>query len=206
MINSTDEILSSIKKGEMVIIMDDENRENEGDLVMASQFVKAADINFMASKGRGLICLTLTESRCKFLGLSLLKQSGSETSKETNFTVSIDALKGVTTGISASDRAKTIQAAVRKNAKPSDFAQPGHIFPIMAKNGGVLTRAGHTEAGCDMARLAGLEPSSVIVEILNEDGTMARKKDLIAFASKHKLKIGTIEDLIKYRISNEKTR
>ena len=205
MINSTDEILSSIKKGEMVIIMDDENRENEGDLVMASQFVKAADINFMASKGRGLICLTLTESRCKFLGLSLLKQSGSETSKETNFTVSIDALKGVTTGISASDRAKTIQAAVRKNAKPSDFAQPGHIFPIMAKNGGVLTRAGHTEAGCDMARLAGLEPSSVIVEILNEDGTMARKKDLIAFASKYKLKIGTIEDLIKYRISNEKT-
>ena len=184
MINSTDEILSSIKKGEMVIIMDDENRENEGDLVMASQFVKAADINFMASKGRGLICLTLTESRCKFLGLSLLKQSGSETSKETNFTVSIDALKGVTTGISASDRAKTIQAAVRKNAKPSDFAQPGHIFPIMAKNGGVLTRAGHTEAGCDMARLAGLEPSSVIVEILNEDGTMARKKRFNSFCLK----------------------
>jgi 3,4-dihydroxy 2-butanone 4-phosphate synthase/GTP cyclohydrolase II len=139
------------------------------------------------------------------LGLSLLKQSGSETSKETNFTVSIDALKGVTTGISASDRAKTIKAAVRKNAKPSDFAQPGHIFPIMAKNGGVLTRAGHTEAGCDLAKLAGLEPSSVIVEILNEDGSMARKKDLVAFAVKHKIKIGTIEDLIKYRVSNEKT-
>ena len=205
MINTTDEILLSIKNGEMVIIMDDENRENEGDLVMASQFVKPSDINFMASQGRGLICLTLTESRCKTLGLSLLKQSGSETSKETNFTVSIDALKGVTTGISASDRAKTIKAAVRKNAKPSDFAQPGHIFPIMAKNGGVLTRAGHTEAGCDLAKLAGLEPSSVIVEILNEDGSMARKKDLVAFAVKHKIKIGTIEDLIKYRVSNEKT-
>ena len=188
MINTTDEIIESIKKGEMVIIMDDENRENEGDLVMASEFVNASDINFMASKGRGLICLTLTESRCKLLGLSLLKQKGSETSKETNFTVSIDAIKGVTTGISASDRAKTIQAAVKKNAKPSHFAQPGHIFPIMAKNGGVLNRAGHTEAGCDLARLAGLEASSVIVEILNEDGTMARKKDLI-----------------KYRISNEKT-
>jgi len=205
MINSVDEIISSIKKGEMVIIMDDENRENEGDLVMASQFVKPSDINFMASKGRGLICLTLTESRCKTLELSLLKQSGSESSKETNFTVSIDAIKGVTTGISASDRAKTIQAVVKKKAKPTDFAQPGHVFPIMAKNGGVLNRAGHTEAGCDLARLAGLEPSSVIVEILNDDGSMARKKDLVAFAKKHKLKIGTIEDLIKYRISNEKT-
>ena len=172
---------------------------------MASQFVKPSDINFMASKGRGLICLTLTESRCKALNLSLLKQSGGETSKETNFTVSIDAIKGVTTGISASDRAKTINAAVKKNAKANDFARPGHIFPIMAKNGGVLTRAGHTEAGCDLARLAGLEPSSVIVEILNEDGTMARKKDLILFAKKHNLKIGTIEELIKYRISNEKT-
>ncbi len=164
MINGIDEILSSIKKGEMVIIMDDENRENEGDLIMASQFVKPTDINFMASKGRGLICLTLTESKCKALELPLLKQSGSETSKETNFTVSIDAIKGVTTGISASDRAKTIQAAVKKNAKPTNFAQPGHVFPIMAKNGGVLNRARHTEAGCDLARLAGLEPSSVIVE------------------------------------------
>jgi len=205
MINSTDEILSSIKKGEMVIIMDDENRENEGDLVMASQFVKPSDINFMASKGRGLICLTLTEAKCKSLELSLLKQSGTESSKETNFTVSIDAIKGVTTGISASDRAKTIQAVVKKNAKSTQFAKPGHIFPIMAKNGGVLTRAGHTEAGCDLARLAGLEPSSVIVEILNDDGSMARKRDLVAFAKKYKLKIGTIEDLIKYRISNEKT-
>ena len=205
MINSIDEIISSIRKGEMVIIMDDENRENEGDLVMASQFIKASDINFMASKGRGLICLTLTESKCKDLDLPLLKQSGSESSKETNFTVSIDAIKGVTTGISASDRARTIRAAVKKSAKSKDFAQPGHIFPIMAKNGGVLTRAGHTEAGCDLAKLAGLEPSSVIVEILNEDGSMARKKDLIAFSKKHNLKIGTIEELIKYRVSNEKT-
>ena len=142
MINSIDEIISSIKKGEMVIIMDDESRENEGDLVMASQFVKATDINFMASKGRGLICLTLTESKCKDLDLPLLKQSGGESSKETNFTVSIDAIKGVTTGISASDRAKTIQLAVKRNAKAKDFAQPGHIFPIMAKNGGVLTNLG----------------------------------------------------------------
>ena len=205
MINSIDEIISSIRKGEMVIIMDDENRENEGDLVMASQFIKASDINFMASKGRGLICLTLTESKCKDLDLPLLKQSGSESSKETNFTVSIDAIKGVTTGISASDRARTIRAAVKKSAKSKDFAQPGHIFPIMAKNGGVLTRAGHTEAGCDLAKLAGLEPSSVIVEILNEDGSMARKKDLIAYSKKHNLKIGTIEELIKYRVSNEKT-
>ncbi|MEC8078281.1 MAG: 3,4-dihydroxy-2-butanone-4-phosphate synthase, partial [Pseudomonadota bacterium] len=204
MINSIDEIISSIRKGEMVIIMDDENRENEGDLVMASQFIRASDINFMASKGRGLICLTLTESKCKDLDLPLLKQSGSESSKETNFTVSIDAIKGVTTGISASDRARTIRAAVKKSAKSKDFAQPGHIFPIMAKNGGVLTRAGHTEAGCDLAKLAGLEPSSVIVEILNEDGSMARKKDLIAFSRKHNLKIGTIEELIKYRVSNEK--
>tara|TARA_B100001778_G_scaffold71797_1_gene57168 strand:- start:362 stop:1450 length:1089 start_codon:yes stop_codon:yes gene_type:complete len=204
MINSTQEIINSIKKGKMVIIMDDENRENEGDLVMAAEFVSAKDINFMASKGRGLICLTLTSQKCKKLGLPLIKKTG-ETSKETNFTVSIEAARGVTTGISAADRAKTIQAAVSKKSKPSDLVQPGHIFPLMAKDGGVLVRAGHTEAGCDLAKLAGLEPSSVIVEILNEDGTMARKKDLLSFAKKHKLKIGTIEDLIKYKIANEKT-
>ena len=202
--NTTQEIIDSLKKGKMVIIMDDENRENEGDLVMASEFVKANDINFMASKGRGLICLTLTASKCKKLGLQLIKKTG-ETSKETNFTVSIEAARGVTTGISAADRAKTIQAAVAKKSKSSDLVQPGHIFPLMAKDGGVLVRAGHTEAGCDLAKLAGLEASSVIVEILNEDGTMARKKDLLAFAKKYKLKIGTIEDLIKYKISNEKT-
>ena len=204
MINSTQEIINSIKKGKMVIIMDDENRENEGDLVMAAEFVSAKDINFMASKGRGLICLTLTSQKCKKLGLPLIKKTG-ETSKETNFTVSIEAARGVTTGISAADRAKTIQTAVSKKSKPSDLVQPGHIFPLMAKDGGVLVRAGHTEAGCDLAKLAGLEASSVIVEILNEDGTMARKKDLLAFAKKYKLKIGTIEDLIKYKTANEKT-
>jgi 3,4-dihydroxy 2-butanone 4-phosphate synthase/GTP cyclohydrolase II len=183
MINTTQEIINSIKKGKMVIIMDDENRENEGDLVMASEFVTAKDINFMASKGRGLICLTLTSQKCKKLGLPLIKKTG-ETSKETNFTVSIESAKGVTTGISAADRAKTIQTAVAKKSKSSDLVQPGHIFPLMAKDGGVLVRAGHTEAGCDLAKLAGLEPSAVIVEILNEDGTMARKKDLITFAKK----------------------
>ena len=204
MINTTQEIIDSIKKGKMVIIMDDENRENEGDLVMASEFVKAKDINFMASKGRGLICLTLTSAKCKKLGLPLIKKTG-ETSKETNFTVSIEAAKGVTTGISAADRAKTIQTAVAKNSKSIDLVQPGHIFPLMAKDGGVLVRAGHTEAGCDLAKLAGLEPSAVIVEILKDDGSMARKKDLLNFAKKYKIKIGTIEDLIKYKIANEKT-
>ena len=204
MINTTQEIIDSIRKGKMVIIMDDENRENEGDLVMASEFVKAKDINFMASKGRGLICLTLTSAKCKKLGLPLIKKTG-ETSKETNFTVSIEAAKGVTTGISAADRAKTIQTAVAKNSKSIDLVQPGHIFPLMAKDGGVLVRAGHTEAGCDLAKLAGLEPSAVIVEILKDDGSMARKKDLLNFAKKHKIKIGTIEDLIKYKIANEKT-
>ena len=204
MINSTLEIIDSIKKGKMVIIMDDENRENEGDLVMAAEFVKPKDINFMATKGRGLICLTLTSSKCKKLGLPLIKQTG-ESSKETNFTVSIEAAKGVTTGISAADRAKTIRTAVAKRSKSSDLVQPGHIFPLMAKDGGVLVRAGHTEAGCDLALLAGLEPSAVIVEILNDDGSMARKKDLLAFAKKHKLKIGTIEDLIKYKAANQKT-
>ena len=184
--------------------MDDENRENEGDLVMAAEFVTAKDINFMASRGRGLICLTLTSQKCQKLGLPLIKKTG-ETSKETNFTVSIEAARGVTTGISAADRAKTIQVAVAKKSKSSDLIQPGHIFPLMAKDGGVLVRAGHTEAGCDLAKLAGLESSAVIVEILNEDGSMARKKDLIAFAKKYKLKIGTIEDLIKYKIANEKT-
>ena len=204
MINTTAEIIDSIKKGQMVIIMDDENRENEGDLVMAAEFVKSKHINFMASKGRGLICLTLTSTKCKKLGLSLIKKTG-ETSKETNFTVSIEAAKGVTTGISAADRAKTIQAAVAKKSRASDLVQPGHIFPLMAKDGGVLVRAGHTEAGCDLAKLAGLESSAVIVEILKEDGSMARKKDLVTFAKKHKLKIGTIEDLIKYKTANEKT-
>ena len=204
MINTTQEIIDSLKKGKMVIIMDDENRENEGDLVIASEFVKPKDINFMASHGRGLICMTLTREKCKKLGLPLMKNSG-ESARETNFTVSIDASSGITTGISASDRAKTIRKAIEKNCRQSDLVQPGHVFPLMAKDGGVLVRAGHTEAGCDLAKLAGLQPSSVIVEILKEDGSMARKKYLVDFAKKHNLKIGTIEDLIKYKTAKEKT-
>ena len=188
----------------MVIIMDDEDRENEGDLVMAAQSVRPEDINFMAKFGRGLICLTLSQQRCQQLRLPLMV--GDNTSElETNFTVSIEAAQGVTTGISAADRAVTIQAAVKADAAPEELVQPGHIFPLMARQGGVLTRAGHTEAGCDLARLAGLEPASVIVEILNEDGTMARRPDLERFAQQHGLKVGTIADLIHYRIANEKS-
>ncbi len=188
----------------MVIIIDDEDRENEGDLVMAAEAVRPEDINFMAQYGRGLICLTLSKQRCQQLRLPLMV--GDNTAQqETNFTVSIEAAEGVTTGISAADRAVTIQAAVKADAKPSDLVQPGHIFPLMARMGGVLTRAGHTEAGCDLARLAGYESASVIVEILNEDGSMARRPDLEVFAKKHQLKIGTIEDLIRYRVENEKS-
>ena len=203
-INSTLEIIKSLKNGEMVIIMDDENRENEGDLVIASEFVKSKDINFMASNAKGLICLTLTVDKCKKLGLPLMNNLN-DSLKSTNFTISIDAASGITTGISAADRAKTIRKAVDKKCKSSDLIQPGHIFPLMAKDGGVLVRAGHTEAGCDLAKLAGLEPSAVIVEILNKDGSMARKKELLDFAKKYNLKIGTIDDLIKYKTANEKT-
>jgi 3,4-dihydroxy 2-butanone 4-phosphate synthase/GTP cyclohydrolase II len=188
----------------MVILMDDEDRENEGDLVMAASHVRPEDINFMASHGRGLICLTLTRKRCEQLALPLMVQSNLS-SHATNFTLSIEAATGVTTGISAADRARTIQAAVAADAQPRDLVQPGHIFPLMAQPGGVLTRAGHTEAGCDLARLAGLEPAAVIVEILKEDGSMARRPDLEIYARQHDLKIGTIEDLIRYRIENEKT-
>ncbi len=202
--NSIEEIIDDIRQGKMVIIMDDEERENEGDLVLAGSFVKPEDINFMARYGRGLICLTLTGERCQQLRLPLMVNEN-KTAHSTNFTVSIEAANGVTTGISASDRAKTIQSAVAKNAKPDDLIQPGHVFPLMAQPGGVLNRAGHTEAGCDLARLAGLEPASVIVEILNEDGSMARSGDLLRFAQEYELKIGTITDLIHYRIQNEKT-
>jgi 3,4-dihydroxy 2-butanone 4-phosphate synthase/GTP cyclohydrolase II len=188
----------------MVILMDDEDRENEGDLVMAATHVRPEDINFMASHGRGLICLTLTRKRCEQLALPLMVQRNLS-SHATNFTLSIEAASGVTTGISAADRARTIQAAVAAGAQPRDLVQPGHIFPLMAQPGGVLTRAGHTEAGCDLARLAGLEPAAVIVEILKEDGSMARRPDLEIYARQHGLKIGTIEDLIRYRIENEKT-
>jgi len=184
--------------------MDDEDRENEGDLVMAASFTRPEDVNFMARYGRGLICLTLTSERCHQLRLPLMVNEN-KTAHSTNFTVSIEAATGVTTGISAADRARTIQCAVAENAKPDDLVQPGHIFPLMAKSGGVLNRAGHTEAGCDLARLAGVEPAAVIVEILNDDGSMARRPELEIFAQQHNLKIGTIADLIHYRIQNENT-
>jgi 3,4-dihydroxy 2-butanone 4-phosphate synthase/GTP cyclohydrolase II len=202
--NTTEEVIEDLRQGKMVIIMDDEDRENEGDLVMAASFVKPEDINFMAKYGRGLICLTLTRERCQQLRLPIMVNEN-KTAYSTNFTVSIEAAKGVTTGISAADRALTVLAAVAKNATPDDLVQPGHIFPIMAQAGGVLNRAGHTEAGCDLARFAGVEPAAVIVEILNEDGTMARLDDLEVFAKQHDLKIGTIADLIHYRIQNENT-
>ena len=198
------EILEDIRHGKMVIIVDDEDRENEGDLLMAAQCVRAEDINFMARYGRGLVCLTLTRERCEQLRLPLMV-SNTNDKHLTNFTVSIEAASGVTTGISAADRAVTVQAAVAVDARPEHVVQPGHIFPLMAQPGGVLARAGHTEAGCDLARLAGMAPASVIVEILNEDGSMARRPDLEKFAQQHGLKIGAIADLIRYRRENEKT-
>ena len=203
-LNTIDEILADIRAGKMVIIMDDEDRENEGDLIMAAELVRAEDVNFMARYARGLICLTLTRDRCKQLRLPLMVSDTNE-SHRTNFTLSIEAAEGVTTGISAHYRAQTIRAAVRREAKPEDLRQPGHIFPLMAQAGGVLTRAGHTEAGCDLARLAGCEPAAAIVEILNDDGTMARRPDLEKFAQRHNLKIGTIADLIRYRLEKERS-
>jgi 3,4-dihydroxy 2-butanone 4-phosphate synthase/GTP cyclohydrolase II len=201
-ISPISEIIEEIRLGRMVILVDEEDRENEGDLVLAAQFATAEHINFMARYGRGLICLTLTEARCRQLNLpSMVQKNGS--SMRTNFTVSIEAASGVTTGISAADRARTIQAAVAKDASARDIVSPGHIFPLAAQDGGVLVRAGHTEAGCDLALLAGLEPASVICEILNDDGSMARLPDLMAFAKQHQLKIGTIADLIHYRNQNE---
>ncbi|USZ13876.1 bifunctional 3,4-dihydroxy-2-butanone-4-phosphate synthase/GTP cyclohydrolase II [Moraxella sp. FZFQ2102] len=202
--NSISEIIEDIKQGKMVILMDDEDRENEGDLIMAASHITPEAINFMITHARGLVCLTLTEERCKQLDLPLMSdKNGAKFS--TNFTLSIEAAEGVTTGISASDRATTVRAAVAANAKPADIVQPGHIFPIMARKGGVLHRAGHTEAGCDLARLAGLEPASVIVEIIKPDGEMARRDDLEIFAKEHGLKIGTIADLIQYRMATEQT-
>ncbi|MEK9652379.1 MAG: bifunctional 3,4-dihydroxy-2-butanone-4-phosphate synthase/GTP cyclohydrolase II [Betaproteobacteria bacterium] len=195
-------IIDDLKQGKMVILVDEEDRENEGDLVIAAEFASAESINFMARHGRGLICLTLTSDKCQQLNLPPMV--GSNRSRlGTNFTVSIEAASGVTTGISAADRARTIQAAVSPTAKPSDIVQPGHIFPLMAQDGGVLVRAGHTEAGCDLARLAGLQPSAVICEILKENGEMARLPDLIDFGRSHSINIGTIEDLIAYRSQNE---
>ncbi|RUO59490.1 bifunctional 3,4-dihydroxy-2-butanone-4-phosphate synthase/GTP cyclohydrolase II [Pseudidiomarina insulisalsae] len=203
-LNSAAEIIEDIRQGKMVILMDDEDRENEGDLIIAADRITPEAINFMARFGRGLICLTLTEERCAQLRLPLMVNQNNAP-YATNFTVSIEAAEGVTTGISAADRARTVQAAVAKQAKPDDLVMPGHIFPLKAKQGGVLNRAGHTEAGCDLARLAGYEPAAVIVEILNEDGTMARRPDLEKFAAEHDLKIGTIADLIEYRSLTEKT-
>ena len=203
-LNTVEELIEDIRQGKMVILMDDEDRENEGDLIMAAEKVTPAAINFMAMYGRGLICLTMTKERCERLRLPLMVSSTNER-HSTNFTVSIEAAHGVTTGISAADRAVTIQRAVAREAKPSDLVQPGHIFPLMAQPGGVLTRAGHTEAGCDLARMAGHEPAAVIVEILNEDGTMARRPDLEVFAQRHNIKIGTVADLIYYRLHYEKS-
>ena len=198
------ELLEEIRAGRMVVIVDDEDRENEGDLIMAAELVKPSDINFMVTHGRGLVCLPLTRTRAADLGLAPMVQANTA-QFQTNFTVSIEAAEGVTTGISAHDRAHTIRTAVKPNAKPADLHQPGHIFPLIAQPGGVLTRAGHTEAGVDLAMLAGLEPAGVLVEILNPDGSMARRPELEVFAREHGLKMGSIADLIAYRLATEKT-
>ena len=199
---STEEIIADLSVGKMVILVDEEDRENEGDLVLAADHVTAEAVNFMAKHGRGLICLTLTRERCQQLNLPLMVRDNG-TSMGTNFTVSIEAASGVTTGISAADRALTIKTAVAPNAKPSDLVQPGHIFPLMAQPGGVLIRSGHTEAGCDLAAMAGCTPTSVICEIMKDDGSMARLPDLLEFAKEHQLKIGSIADLIQYRSQHE---
>lgn len=206
-VDATDDIesiVADIGAGKMVIMMDDADRENEGDIIIAASHVRAEDVNFMARYGRGLICLTLSEERCRQLRLPPMVAYGDDL-HHTAFTVSIEAAKGVTTGISAYDRAETVRAAVKPDARPEDLVQPGHVFPLMAQPGGVLTRTGHTEAGCDLARLAGLEPAAVIVEVLNEDGHMARRPDLQRFAREHGLKLGTIADLVRYRLQHEHT-
>jgi 3,4-dihydroxy 2-butanone 4-phosphate synthase/GTP cyclohydrolase II len=202
--NSIPELLQDIREGRMVVMVDDEDRENEGDLIMAASKVRPEDINFMARYARGLICLPLTRTRCERLQLPLMVNDN-RARFTTNFTVSIEAAEGVTTGISAYDRAHTIRTAVVPDAKMGDLTQPGHVFPLMAQPGGVLTRAGHTEAAVDLACLAGLEPAGVLVEILNDDGSMARRPELEAFATEHKLKIGSIADLIHHRLETEKT-
>ncbi|MFA7268802.1 MAG: bifunctional 3,4-dihydroxy-2-butanone-4-phosphate synthase/GTP cyclohydrolase II [Sterolibacterium sp.] len=201
-VSPIEDIIADIRSGKMVILVDEEDRENEGDLVIAAEHVTPEAINFMARFGRGLICLTLTETRCHQLNLPLMVRDN-RSPHGTAFTLSIEAAEGVTTGISAQDRSRTVKAATAKHAKPTDLVQPGHIFPLMAQNGGVLVRAGHTEAGCDLAQLGGWEPAAVICEILKEDGTMARLPDLLEFAAQHNLKIGTIRDLIHYRSENE---
>lgn len=199
-----EDLVEDIRQGKMVILMDDEDRENEGDVIMAAEKVEAGHINFMARHARGLICLPMTRERCERLNLPLMvRDNGSGFG--TKFTLSIEAAQGVTTGISAADRARTVRAAVARDASAADIVQPGHIFPLMAEPGGVLRRAGHTEAACDLAAMAGLDPSGVICEVMNEDGSMARRPELERFAAEHDLKIGTIADLIHYRIHNEQT-
>ncbi len=199
---TTEEIVAELRAGKMVILVDEEDRENEGDLVLAADHVTPEAVNFMAKHGRGLICLTLTRERCQQINLPLMVRDNG-TAMGTNFTVSIEAASGVTTGISAADRAHTIKTAVAPNAKPNDLVQPGHIFPLMAQPGGVLIRSGHTEAGCDLAAMAGCSPTSVICEIMKDDGSMARLPDLLEFAKEHHLKIGSIADLIQYRSQHE---
>lgn len=202
-IHSIEEIIEDIRKGKMVVMMDDENRENEGDIIMAAEKVTPAHINFMARYGRGVICLPLSKAHCEKMHLPLMVANQTQTRYGANFTLSIEAAHGVTTGVSVQDRAHTILTAVCKNAKPADIIQPGHIFPLMAQPGGVLARAGHTEASVDLAQLAGLAPAAVICEVLNEDGTMARRAELEQFAKTHHLKLGTIASLIEYRNSVE---
>jgi len=201
-LNTIPELIEDIRAGKMIVLIDDEERENEGDLVMAASMVRPEDINFMAHYGRGLICMPITRERCEQLNL-LLMVNKNEARFATNFTVSIEAAEGISTGISAYDRAHTIRTAARPDAGPANISQPGHVFPLMAQPGGVLSRAGHTEAGVDLAMLSGLEPAAVLVEILNEDGTMARRQQLEAYAQKHGLKIGTIAELIRYRMETE---
>lgn len=202
-ISSTQDIIAELRAGRVVILVDEEDRENEGDLVCAAQHVTPEIINFMVTHARGLVCLTLTEARCRQLGLVPMTRDN-KSQFSTAFTISIEAASGVTTGISAHDRARTVQVAVARDARAEDIVQPGHIFPITAQPGGVLVRAGHTEAGCDLAQMAGCEPAAVICEILKEDGSMARLPDLLEFAAQHQLKIGTIRDLIHYRSETEK--
>ncbi len=201
---TTSQLLDEIRAGRMVVVLDDEDRENEGDLIMAASLVRPEDVNFMAREARGLICLALTRERCRQLALPQMVVDN-RSPHGTAFTVSIEAAEGVTTGISAYDRAHTIRTAVRPDARPEHLTQPGHVFPLMAQPGGVLTRAGHTEATVDLALLAGLEPAGVLVEILDDDGTMARRPKLEAFAAKHGLAIGTIADLIRHRLETERT-
>jgi 3,4-dihydroxy 2-butanone 4-phosphate synthase/GTP cyclohydrolase II len=198
------ELFADLAAGKMIVVVDDEDRENEGDLIMAAELVRPVDINFMVTHARGLVCLALTRERCRQLALPPMV-SANTSQHHTNFTVSIEAAEGVTTGISAYDRAHTIRTAVAPDARPHDLVQPGHIFPLLVQPGGVLSRAGHTEAASDLARLAGLEPAGVLVEILNADGSMARRPQLEAFAREHSLKMGSIEALIRHRLATEHT-